>query len=317
MNDNIYIDQISLLLSAFTLQVKRLGKLNLQDNSVNAEYFFRDFINVLKGWNLVNANDLKRNESGIDLVDETNKVIIQVSSSATKDKVQSSIDKTDTTKYNGYSLYFLFIVESASNLKTKDYTIPSEFTFDPTSNIWDINDILAKTQSGNISIKEKLYELTNRHLHPIYEPAHNATSLANVVDVLARTMESSEEPIYQESFLIEQKILVNKLDAVRDTIKDHVIYTSMLNHIYESSESCCRFARRSIHSSLRKVYEDNKAKMTSECLYRHIFDHAYSVVLNSSNCPKSMMIDDIAWCVDIIVADAFEACKIFEHPNKS
>lgn len=315
MNDNLYINQITLLLSAFAQQVKILGKLNLHDSNVNVEYFFRDFLNELKGWSLVNANDIKRNEGGIDLVDDINKIIIQVSSTATKDKVQSSIDKTDKNRYNGYKLYFLFIIDSANNLTTKSYKVPSVFSFAPSSDIWDLNHIAAMVQSACISTKECLYKLTNRHLCPIWEPVQNATSLANVVEVLAEELDISDDPIAKDSFLIDKKVSLNKLEVVRGTIQDNVIYSSMLNRIYESNESCSKYARRSIHSGLRKVYEDNRSVMTPEDLYRYISMNACSVVLNSSNCPKNMMIDDIAWCVDVIVADAFEACKIFEHPK--
>lgn len=314
MNDNLYINQIVLLLNVFAQQIKTLGKLNLHDSNVNAEYFFRDFLNELKGWHLVNANDLKRNEGGIDLVDDINRIIIQISSTVTKDKVQSSIDKTDKIKYKGYKLYFLFITDSANKLTTKSYKVPSVFVFEPSSGIWDIDYIAAMVQSACISVKKNLYELTSQHLCSIWKPVQNATSLANVVEVLAEEIDASDDHIAKDSFLIDQKILLNKL-TVRGTIQDNVIYSSMLNRIYESSESCSKYARRSIHSCLRKVYEDNKSTMEPDDLYRYISEHAYSVVLNSSNCPKDMMVDDIKWCVDVIVADAFEACKIFEHPK--
>lgn len=315
MNDNIYINQITLLLHAFAQQVKTLGKLNLHDCNVNAEYFFRDFLNELKGWELFNANDLKRNEGGIDLVDNNKKIIIQVSSTATKEKVQTSIYKTDKTKYNEYRLYFLFIIDSAKNLKTNNYNVPSNFVFEPLTDIWDIDNIISMVQSALITTKENLHNLTTKHLTPVCVPARNATSLAKVVEILAAEINASGIPITKDSFLIEQKILLNKLEAIRGTIQDHSVYSSMLNRIYESNESCCRFVRQSIHSSLRKVYEDNKATKTPSDLYRHISKHAYSVVLNSFNRPSDMMIDDIAWCVEVIVADAFEACKIFEHPK--
>lgn len=39
---------------------------------------------MLFGWELHNRNTVRQNEAGIDLVDTTNKIVIQVSATATK-----------------------------------------------------------------------------------------------------------------------------------------------------------------------------------------------------------------------------------------
>ena len=79
MLDAIYINETALLLNAFAETVKTLGKLNLHDNNVHAENFFRDFLNTLKGWNLINANAFAFNEPGVDLVYEDEGRMVQVS----------------------------------------------------------------------------------------------------------------------------------------------------------------------------------------------------------------------------------------------
>ena len=89
----------------------------------------------------------------------------------------------------------------------------------------------------------------------------------------------------------------------------------MLKRIYETSESLGKFVRLTIHASLQKVYEANKEKMAPMDLYHHISDIALGKVLQSANRPTDMTIESMEWCVDVIVADAFEACKIFEHPK--
>ena len=110
-------------------------------------------------------------------------------------------------------------------------------------------------------------------------------------------------------------ILTNRLDSIQQSITEHAEYTEMLKRIYETSESLCKFNRLTIHSSLQKVYEANKDKMTSVELYHYISDFALERVLQSANRPTDMTIESMEWCVDVIVADAFEACKIFEHPK--
>jgi hypothetical protein len=48
---------------------------------------------VLFGWELQNLNVVQQNAAGIDLVDTTNKIIVQVSATATKQKIESALAK--------------------------------------------------------------------------------------------------------------------------------------------------------------------------------------------------------------------------------
>ncbi len=69
------------------------GKLNLHDINIFAESFMCDLLNIVFGFQLVNANNFKVNNPGYDLISEKNKCIIQVS--ATKEPTK--IVKTFTT----------------------------------------------------------------------------------------------------------------------------------------------------------------------------------------------------------------------------
>lgn len=315
MTDSIYIEQISIYLHAFAGSVKSLGRLNLHDTNVHSENFFRDFINKLRGLNLVNANDLWRNEAGIDLVDFNRKVIIQVSSECTKKKIQDSLDKSDKTKYNGFHFMFLPIVASAANLRDKEYSVPSEFTFDPITDVLDIDSIIAEVNSKVIEEKKELFEMVYAHLHYCMEPQKNPTTLSKVVEALDKASNASDSPIQDVPFIIPLKIELNHLEDVSEAINDNVIYTRMLNKVYSTCEQLGRMTRTKIHSVLRRCYDENKGKMPSSELYRFIEDFAFNMVMNSSNRPSDMTLEDIRWAVSVVVADAFEECKIFEHPK--
>ena len=314
MNDEIYIEQTAFLLHCFVNTVKTLGKLNLHDLNIYAEYFFRDFLNELYDWNLVNANDITFNEPGIDLVDNAANIAVQVSVTTTKDKVQSSIDKTKKSRGNDCHFYFLALTSTASKLRTKKYDIPSGIRFNPVTDVIDIDSLVKSMQAVTIETKQNLYELALHHLSVLSRPEKNQLYLSTVVEVLAGEMKGNDMQSNTVAFIIPEKIRLNGLDKIKDSISEHAEYTAMLNKIYETNESLGRFVRMTIHSSLRKVYEDNKDKMSSDALYRYISDFALNKVLESANRPKNMNLESIAWCVDVIVTDAFEACKIFEHP---
>lgn len=315
MNDEIYIEQTAFLLHCFVNTVKTLGKLNLHDLNIQAEYFFRDFLNELYGWNLVNANDISFNEPGIDLDDSAANIAVQVSVTITKDKVQSSIDKTKKTRGNDCHFYFLALTSAASDLRTKTYIIPSGVIFNPVTDVIDIDSLIKSMQAVTIETKQNLYELALHHLSVLSRSEKNQLSLSTVVEVLAGEMKGDDMQPNAVAFIIPEKIRLNGLDMIKDSISEHAEYTAMLNKIYETNESLGKFVRMTIHSSLRKVYENNKDKMSSDALYRYISDYALNKVLESANRPKNMNLESMAWCVDVIVADAFEACKIFEHPK--
>lgn len=315
MKDAIYIEQTSLLLHAFAEAVKTLGKINLHDDNIHAEYFFRDFLNKLYGWNLGDANDEKKNEPGIDLKDEERTLMVQVSSTASVQKVKDSFAKASKVKYKGYRFYFLFLVGSASELRGKKFTVPDEFVFDAGTDILDIDSLIARMMSEPFETKRELYELAQDHLAVLTQPRKDPQALSNVVKVLAEEMQGGDVSVGSVPFVIPEKIRLNRLDGIKNSITEHAEYTEMLKRIYETSESLGKFVRLTIHSSLQKVYESNKDKMAPVELYHYISDIALGKVLQSANRPTDMTIESMEWCVDVIVADAFEACKIFEHPK--
>lgn len=315
MRDAIYIEQTTLLLHAFAGAVKTLGKINLHDDNIHAEYFFRDFLNKLYGWNLVDANDERKNEPGIDLKDEERTLMVQVSATASVQKVKDSFAKASKVKYKAYRFYFLFLVGSASELRSKKFMVPDEFVFDARTDILDIDSLIARMMSEPFETKRELYELAQKHLAVLTQPRKDPQALSSVVKVLAEEMQGGDVSIGSVPFVIPEKIKLNRLDGIKKSISEHAEYTEMLKRIYETSESLGRFVRLPIHASLQKVYEANKEKMPPVELYRHISDIALEKVLQSANRPADMTIESMEWCVDVIVADAFEACKIFEHPK--
>lgn len=316
MTDSIYLDQISILLNSFAQTVKSMGRLNLHNINVDSENLVRDLLNSIRGLQLVNANDIKHNEPGIDLVDSCHKIIIQVSSECTKKKLQESLDKTDKSKYKGFHFLFVSLTTSADNLRGKTYSVPAEFSFDASTDILDINSIIAEINSKTIAQKQHLYDLTHAHLIKCVEVQKNPTSLSKIVAALDKALNNNSPEFQKVPFIIPEKIKQNHLENVSGTITDHVIYASMLNKVYSESEQFGKNTRIKIHSVLRRWYEDNKGSKNPCELYRFITDNAFDIVQNSANRPTDMTFEDMQWAVSVVVADAFEECKIFEHPIK-
>ena len=115
-------EHIKIGLTKIITEVRLDSPNNLLSSSVHAESFYREFLNLLMDWSLVNANTARQNEKGIDLLYPGGDIVVQVSSSYTKKKLQDSLEKakdhagcrfcfvpitTETHNFTGLRLYGL------------------------------------------------------------------------------------------------------------------------------------------------------------------------------------------------------------------
>lgn len=87
------IEKIAELFARFRTEVESLNSLNLYDINVHAENVIIPILNLVYGVNLVNINNKVRNSAAIDLVDTENRIAVQVTSTATGDKVKHTTTK--------------------------------------------------------------------------------------------------------------------------------------------------------------------------------------------------------------------------------
>jgi len=93
MSRQQYFNFIEEQLSRLAFRIESRGGLNILDLHLHSENFYLHLFNLLFGWELQNLNVVKKNAAGIDLVDATNKIIVQVSATATKQKIESALAK--------------------------------------------------------------------------------------------------------------------------------------------------------------------------------------------------------------------------------
>ena len=86
------IKRFILGISVLTSYISYTGSLNMHDINIIAERFMCDLLNILYGAELTNANDIVRNNSGYDLISKSKKIIVQVSSSDTPEKIANTIE---------------------------------------------------------------------------------------------------------------------------------------------------------------------------------------------------------------------------------
>ena len=104
MNRNQYYIYIENKLHVLSRTIESRGKLNLLDLHVHSENFYLHFFNLLFNYELENLNTKLQNVAAIDLIDYKHKLIFQVSSTSTKQKIESAkwfesaiIERSDTS----------------------------------------------------------------------------------------------------------------------------------------------------------------------------------------------------------------------------
>ena len=141
-----YISDILDRLSGLAYNVELRGSLNLLDLHVISEDFYVDLLNLIYGWKLRNANSLQQNAPGIDLVDDSNRILAQVTGTSTKGKIDHSL-KEIPEKYTGYHFYFVPIVIDAKEQRKYKYNPPHKVVFNPKTDMLGID--LFWRQTGN------------------------------------------------------------------------------------------------------------------------------------------------------------------------
>ena len=142
-----YIDNITTCLSILAKKVSLCGGLNLTDIHMVAEDFYAGLLNIAFDWHLRNANTGHPNATGIDLIDDDARILVQVSATCSKKKIEHSLQGIDSA-FKGYHFFFLPIITgTASSQKRQRFTPPHEVVFVPRKDIIEMADLIRALKS--------------------------------------------------------------------------------------------------------------------------------------------------------------------------
>lgn len=146
--------------------IEKRAKLNLLDNAVLAESFYKEILNCLFLWELENLNIEHSNFEAIDLIDKKNKVVVQVSCTCENKKVHNTISKNELSKasYKGYTLYFIFVGKQNSNVKKGKYNNSSQLTFNAENNIFLTEDLIKVFQALKPNCQIEVLKIIHSYL---------------------------------------------------------------------------------------------------------------------------------------------------------
>jgi len=315
MNRPNYFNVIEERLNLLAERIKSRGRLNMLELNIHSESFYHHFLNELFGWNVLNENENKQNVEAIDLIDHTNKFVLQVSSTASKQKIESSLSKDSIKSYKGYKFKFVSIARDADDLRKETFKNPHGITFDPASDIIDKNSILSRIKGLPLDDQKRMYEFIKKELISEIDQLKLESNLATVINILSKEDWNKNEPIAEiNSFEIDRKISYNDLDSAKMIIEDYSVHYNRVDKIYTEFDTQGSNKSSSVLSTIRQEYAKLKSNLSDDQLFFEVISKVQEKVLNSYNY-TSIPFDELELCINILVVDAFIRCKIFENPE--
>lgn len=318
MNRSTYFDYIEEKLNILAYRIDARGRLNILDLNLHSENFYMDFINLLYGWKLENLNSLNQNVEGIDLIDHSNKIVVQVSATASKQKIEKSLNKDIISKYNSYKFLFVSISKGTDSLRDKKFNNPYKIVFNPREDIYDILSILKKISTLRIDRQREVFDFIKSELGNSVDMHKLDSDLANIINILAKeNLSNIVEKSNINEFQITRKIEYNKLDITNDIIEDYKIYHGHLQKKYNVFNEQGSNTSIAVLNSIRKQYINlisKKDYKNNDILFLEIIDQVKDKVVNSKNY-IDLSFEQLDLCVGILVVDAFIRCKIFKNPE--
>ena len=315
MNRPDYFNVIEERLTFLALRISNRGKLNILDYHGHSENFYQYFLNEVYGWCVINENDTKQNVEAIDLIDKTNKFIIQVSATASKQKIESSLSKKSIDSYKGFTYKFISIAKDANDLKKDTFKNPYGINFTPSSDILDIKSFLTVIRGLHIDDQRRVYKFIKKELVTDFDPMKLESNLASVMNILSKEdWDIPESNLKINCFEIDRKISHNLLKSAKLIIDDYSVHYGRVDKIYSEFDSQGSNKSSTVLSTIRQEYAKAKSFSSNDQLFFEVISKVQDKVLNSKNY-TSIPFDELELCVNILVVDAFIRCKIFENPT--
>ncbi|MET3696661.1 hypothetical protein SAMN05877753_10394 [Bacillus oleivorans] len=318
MKRDIYFSYISEKIEILSYRINSMGKLNILNLNIHAEFFYRDLCNLIYGLRLENANTDKQNIAAIDLIDKNKKILIQVSATCTKKKINDTLSKDNLVEYknHGYKLKFLFFSD-AKNLRKNTFTNKHNIAFNPKEDIMDKETLLNDILKCKIDNQQEIFELVKAELGEKPDPNKISSNLAEIINLLSEEdLASKPQSNKLHEFNINKKIEHNNLLKIKKLIDTHKIHFTKVDGIYREFDKQGNNKSLSVFNKLTGFYTQEiiKENCSESQIFINIINNTITHIQESENYNK-IPIEELEQCVSIIVVDAFIRCKIFENPE--
>ena len=309
-----YISDISNALSSLATTLYVRGKVNLTDAHVMSEGFYEGLLNLMYNLNLHNTNSDQQNAEGIDLVDTDARIIMQVTTTCSKTKIDHSLSELKP-EYEGFHFIFVPItIKDTRSQRTHQYNAPHNIVFDPKKDIYDIPFLVRELAYGKCADKAALVaDYLKKNLRClILDERRLSSGLEYMIRELSK--DGSADPSFDaKDFEIEAKISFNGLSYGEGIIRDYADQHPKVKRIYDEYAKQGQYKSKAVLQKFHSIYLDWKQTLRGDELFKKIESEVVSLV-NVANLPDDFTQEELEMCADILIVHAFMECKIFEKP---
>ena len=321
----IAFDNISRFLAITRYDIEQHQHINDQSLNIHGENWFRDIFNFIYDLKLINANSLSSNYPAIDLVDNTNNIVYQITTTKTKDKVEHTLTKIAETIYKDFSLKIFFLLEKANFQKeTKDYFL-KKFGINIADILKDYRDLVRDIESLET---DKLIELNKRFFSFDTTRYTDEIILDLIFKHLLKEQKKIKKDFYEDfgNIDINAKIKVNSInERISSQIKKGADYRAIIDNFCDEDnmlEDLRDYVVNNIYRNIliesllsKKSRDELASKQTPELQdLASSYNIDFNMLINKlhQKIESSIEVQDfntmnIAW---IIVSYFFEICDV-------
>lgn len=309
-----HINFISSALSSLATNLFVRGKVNLTDAHVMSEGFYEGLLNLMYDLNLHNANSDQQNAEGIDLVDIDAKIIMQVTATCSKTKIDHSLGELKPD-YQGFHFIFVPItIKDTKPQRAHQYRAPHNIKFDPKEDIYDIPFLVRDLAYGKCADKAAaVADYLKKNLRfLILDEGRLSSGLEYMICELSKDA-SDDSSFDAKDFEIDAKIAFNDLVYGEGIIREYADQHPKVKRIYDEYAKQAKYKSKAVLQKLHRIYLTWRQSFMGDDLFKKIESEVVSLV-NIENLPEDFTQEELEMCADILIVHAFMECKIFEKP---
>ena len=241
MNKEVYLKNIAENLALLSREVSILNAVNLYDINIIAEDFFPGLLNLIYGYELKNANHLEKNAPAIDLIDQKNRIAVQVTSDNSSTKIKHTIEEFN--KSQAYHLYDRLVVLILTQKKkySSNFDTQGLFSFEKARDIWDVEKLIKDIRElETVQIKKisdyLSEELCNKYYSVRETQAGEVDTIIDLIEYISqhRKVNKDRETTVDPEYKIYKRFknFADKLITEYTTL--YTIYGEALNIVNET-----------------------------------------------------------------------------------
>lgn len=212
LNRELYLNNIADSLALLSQQVAVRNAINLYDINIVAETFLAELLNLIENLELKNANAVEKNAPGIDLIDEKNKISIQVTADNTSEKIKHTIEEFISKRsYEKYNRMVVLILTKKKNYSTQ-FDSKGLFEFDKKSDIWDVEDLIKKVNTLDTGKLKIINDFLQHELNDKYnnKQKSEASEVDTIMDLIEFISNHREVDFSQRNVIIDPDFKINQ-----------------------------------------------------------------------------------------------------------